>query len=83
MATTDPRADLHQLLDEVPDALLEETSLYLQALRDGDRLLLRLLSAPFEDPLPDELEVLAESDNDPDDDVVADEDLDRDLANRD
>ena len=80
MATTNTRADLHHILDELPDALLEETGLYLQALRDGDRLMLKLLSAPYDDPLPDEIEALAESDNNPNEEVVADEDLDRELG---
>ena len=71
MAAINTRANLHRLLDELPDELLEETGLYIRALQTGNRLLLKLLSAPFEDPLPDEIEALAEieDDDDPAEDV--------------
>ena len=49
MATTSSRAALHELVDELPAEILAEAVLYVQALRDGDRLALRLLSAPWDD----------------------------------
>ena len=49
MATTSTRAALHALVDGLPDSILAETVRYPNALRDGERLVLRALSAPFDD----------------------------------
>lgn len=83
MATTSTRATLHALVDELPHAILDETVLYLKALRDGERLVLRALSAPFSDEELTEEEIASLDEADAEfarGEYVSDKDLDRELG---
>jgi len=71
------RSDLHQLVDEIPDEQVDPAAELLDAYRRGDRLMIQLLTAPEDDPTPDELAALAElTDEDLDlTNAISDEDL--------
>ncbi len=60
------RSDLHQLVDKIPEEQVDPAAQLLDAYRRGDHFLIQLLTAPEDDPTPDELEALAELERDPD-----------------
>jgi len=71
------RSDLHQLVDEIPDEQVDPAAELLDAYRRGDRVMIQMLTAPEDDPTPDELTALAELTNEDLDlaDAISDEDL--------
>jgi len=60
------RSDLHQFVDKIPEEQVDPAAQLLDAYHRGDRFLIQLLTAPEDDPTPDELEALAELERDPD-----------------
>ncbi len=71
------RSDLHQLVDEIPDDQVDPAAELLNAYRRGDRVMIQLLTAPEDNPAPDELAALAELTNEDLDlaNAISDEDL--------
>lgn len=69
------RSELHQLVDQLPEDEVDPAAELLDAYRRGDRVLIRLLTAPVVPAEPDELAALAELSDDDRNDVTSAEEL--------
>ncbi len=73
--TTVTRSDVHRLVDELPEADVQEAAELINAYRRGDRVLIRLLTAPVVPAEPDESAALAELTDDDRNDIISAEEL--------
>lgn len=69
------RSELHQLVDQLSEDEVDPAAELLDAYRRGDRVLIRLLTAPVVPAEPDELAALAELSDDDRNDVTSAEEL--------